>query len=281
MLFDHKAHFSVARHHYVAHTVALTRDILTDAVLLLRIVEKPVPRIDAPVVGSASELTERVIKSARLDAVGDRAESARGRLVGMRQKHRLGIAVPDLFRTNKYILFARVHVKKKLCCVDDFVDGSDRVLSSDKRKERDRVEHKEERTGNSEKVAHHQVSRPSCLELGEAVKNIERVSACFLDCVMDFYCEILKAVRERNSDSLHLGHFGDKGLVTCKTKIYYLAPVLYRLSDVRLHKEPELVQTGNPPNHVVSKPDVVKSLIHFGDSREYSVKRRHKANLQA
>ena len=158
----------------------------------------------------------------------------------MRQEHRFGIAVPDLFGADKNILLTRIYVEEKLGGVDDLVDGIDRMLSAYQRKKRHRIEDKQERTGNSEKVAHHQIRSPRRLKLRKTVENIKRVSAGVFDSVVDLNREILKAVRKRNIYRFNLGHVRYQRLVSGKAEIDYFALILDRLPHIRLHKKPEL-----------------------------------------
>ena len=159
----------------------------------------------------------------------------------MRKKHRIGTAVPDLFGADENILFSRIYIKKKLGSVNDFVDGMDRMLSANQRKESYRVEDKQKRTGNSEKITHHQIRGPRRLKLGKAIKNIKSVSACLFNRIVNFDGKIFKTVRKRNSYRFNLGHIRDERFVARKAEIDYFSLVLYRLSDIRFHKKPEFV----------------------------------------
>ena len=136
--------------------------------------------------------------------------------------------------------------------VENFIDRLNGMLSPDDREESHRIQDKEERTGDTEEIAHHEVRRPGGLELGKTVEHIKRVQSLLLNDVMDIHRKGFKAVRQRDPDCFDFRTFFYQRFMACKAEIDDIPAVLLRLPDIWVHKQPELRKIRYPPHHVVA-----------------------------
>ena len=194
MLPDHLPHLFVTGHHDIAHPGAVFGNICAALMEQLGPVEEPVPGIGILFLGGTLGKPQGLIEPAGLHAVQDRAEPAAFRFIGMRKEHRIRIPVPDLLRTHIDAFAVRIDVDEQLGGVQDLVDRLHGVLSPDDREEGDRVQDEQERAGDPEEIAHHQVRCPGRLQVGKAVKDIERVLSFLFDHVVNVDREGFKAV---------------------------------------------------------------------------------------
>ena len=153
------------------------------------------------------------------------------------------------------------------------------MLAADDREEGNRVEDEEERTGDAEEVAHHQIGRPCRLQLRQAVKHIEGVLSLPLDQVVNIHRKILKPVVKRHLDGLHLRTVLHKRLVAREAEIDDVPLIRLRLADIGLHKQPKLRKVRHSPDNIVTEPDIVKRLVHLRDTAFHFIKRCHRALL--
>ena len=149
------------------------------------------------------------------------------------------------------------------------------MLSSDYREKCNCIKYEQERTGNSEKVAHHEVCRPHCLQFRKAVKYVESVPACLFYFVVYVNSERLKSVGKRHLYGPDLGAVFYKWLMTCKAEIYYISSVSDSLPEIELHKQLKFREFGNSPHNIVAEPYIIKCGVHFGYSRTNPVKCSH------
>ena len=83
---------------------------------------------------------------------------------------------------------------------------------------------------------------------------------------MDCNRKCLKPVRQFNIDRLDLRTAFRKRRMGSKPDIDDIPPVLNGLIQVRIQKQVEFLQVGNPPNNIVPEPDIVKCKIHLRNS---------------
>ena len=162
------------------------------------------------------------------------------RIVGMRQKHGIGVSLPHLFGTHINVLFIRVNIEEKLCRIQNFIDCLHRMLAPYNREKSNRIQDKKKRAGYPEKVTHHKVGCPGRLKFGKTVKNIKSILSLFFDYVMNVYRKGFEPVRQRHIYGLNFRTVLHKRFVGCKTKVYDISFVFLCLLYIRLHEKPEL-----------------------------------------
>ena len=194
------------------------------------------------------------------------------------EEHLVGIAVPHLQRVEIHIFLVGVHVQQQLGGVPDAGHGVKGVAAPDQGEIGHGVQLEEVGAGDPEEVAHHQIGIPHRLELGQAVKHIEGVSALAGDLMVDGHGKGLEALVRVEGAQLDAGQVGQQRLMLGKTDIDDAAAVGHRLPGKGLGKHTELIQVGDLPYHVVAQPDVVQDPVHLGipagDSVECSHTRR-------
>ena len=185
----------------------------------------------------------------------------------MRQEHRIRAAVPYFFRPDINIFAVSINVNEKLGGIQDFVDGLHGVFAPDNRKKRDCIQDEQEGTGNPEKVPHHQVRRPGGLQIGQAVKHIERVFPRLLNHIVDINRKRFKSVGQGQFHRPDFRTSGNQRLMVRETEIDDIAMIPDRLVHIGLHKQPELGKIRYAPDHVVPEPDIVKRSVHLRNTR--------------
>ena len=123
VLFYHKSHLIIARHHYLAHDIAGLVHVHPALILELRRVKKLIPEINVLILSGALEIIKQLIKTTTLHTVENRSEISVLFPVNMRKKHGIGITVPYLLGTYIYIFCIGIHIKKKLCRIKNLVNG--------------------------------------------------------------------------------------------------------------------------------------------------------------
>ena len=275
VLFDHDPEALVPGHHDVTHAAALLRHI--HAVLMhgLSQVEEAVPAVHVPPVRAGGILLQELVEMAGGDPVQDRLEIACPRVVPMGEEHGFGVAVPDLVRADVDLGLVRVHVQKQLGGIPDLGDGLEGMLPPDQREKGHRIQGKQIGAGYLEEVPHHQVRRPGCLQLREAVEHIEGVVALLPDDLMDRHRKGLEPVGELHVHDLDPRPLLKKRRVRGEADVDQIPSVPDRLLRIRLDKKAEILQTVHPPDHVVSQTDIVEAFVHLRDPGRNSVKRCH------
>ena len=92
------------------------------------------------------------------------------------------------------VFISGIYIQKKLGGIPDARHRVEGVPSPQERKIRHRIQLEKIRTGNPEKVPHHQIGIPDRLKLGKAVKHIEGVASFFCNLLMDRHGKGLEAV---------------------------------------------------------------------------------------
>ena len=123
VLFYHKSHLLITRHHYLAHDIAGLIHVHPALILELRRVKKLIPEINVLILAGALEIFKKLIETTALHTVQNRPEISVLLPVNMRKKHGLGIAVPYLLGAHIHIFCIGIHIKKKLCCIKNLVYG--------------------------------------------------------------------------------------------------------------------------------------------------------------
>ena len=236
VLPDQSPHLLIAAHHNFTHTRAGLRDIHPALMHLLRKAKEPVPGIRVFFGAGSLESVHHLIEPAHLNTVQQRPDGAGHRVILMRQKHCLQVPPPDLFRADVNRPPVRIDIQKQLCRVLDFGNGLCRMSAPDQRKEGDRIQLKQKRTGDAEEIAHHQIRRPGSLQFRQAVKNVESVPAGFRNQVVDRDRERLKPVRQFNVYCPDLRMAFRQRRVRRETNINDLPPVPDGLIQIRIQK---------------------------------------------
>ncbi len=279
IIADHDAQLFIPRHHDTAHPRTLLCCILSCLPCPPRVIEKPVPRVQILHAAFTERTVHRLIEMAGLHAVRHRRKAAVCRPVQMRQKHRPGIAVPHLERPHiirlRRLFPVRKYIQKHLRGIADFRNCLERMFPPDQRKIRHRIELKQIRACDAEKVAHHEVCRPCRLQLGEAVEHIEGASALITDQIVNRHRKGLKTMRKLDMHDFDSGLLLHQRRMRRETDIDHLSPLAHRLSDKRFDKRRKRRNIRNTKYNIVPEPDAVKAFVHLRDTGADSVKSLH------
>ena len=158
----------------------------------------------------------------------------------MGQEHGVRIPVPDLFGPDINTFAVRVDIDKKLGGIQDFVDSLHGMFSADDRKEGNRIQDKQEGTGNPEEIAHHQVCGPGSLQVRQAVKHIKGVFAFLLNDVMDVYRKGFKTVGQGQLHGFDFGTVSNQRFMGGEAEIDDIPVIPDCLLHIRFHEQPEL-----------------------------------------
>ena len=289
MRLDHLPKPLISGHHNIAHTAALFRNIQTRGVFLLRAIKKPIPGIRI-LISSASLLpVHSLIKAAGLHTVQNRSKDPVFRIIVMRQQHGLCVTVPHLLRANihtgaptrflrkRFSTFrsVRIYIQKYLRCITNPGNRLERVHSANQRKISHRIQAEQIRTGYTEKVAHHHICRPCRLQLRQAVKHIKSIVSFLFNQIVDLHRKIFKPVGQLNLRDFDSWPGLDQRRVAGKPHVNQIAVVRNRLIYKRVQKQMEFRQSGNPPDHIVAKTNMIQPAVHFGNTGFHSLKSRH------
>ena len=279
IFLDQNAEVRILRQHDIAHSRTEMLHIRARLHPGLRLSEKALPAVRILVLAQKLLFLQLLIISGQPHALFCRLEGALLRKIDMRHEHRLGLSLPHLDRRHKDAVPHRVYVQKELRRLSDLVDRLIGMLPADHGEIGDRIELKEERTGQMEKIAHHKVRRPGDLELRQTVEHIEGVKAFFFYQIVDLHRKILKEMRQVDGHNFKPLPRCQKGLMRRKADIDQIPSVFYGLFDHRLHEEPEFAEIGHLPDDVVSQTNMVKCFIHLRDPGLYFLKSCHRGCL--
>ena len=277
VLFDEYPQALVAGHHDVAHPAALL--VHGDPVFMqyLGLVEETVPGIHILFFQRPLETVHHLVEPAGLYTVPDRKDGSVRRTVKVGEEHGFGIAVPDLLGPDIYRIPVRigVYVQEQLGRIHDFGDRVEGMPSADDREERDRIENEQERAGDPEKIAHHQVGGPGGLQFRKAVEHIEGIAAFLFDMPVDFHRKRFEPVRKRYDDPFYFRTLGHQLGMAGKPEIDDLPPIPFRLFHKRVRKTAELAELRYPPDHVIAHPDIIQRPVQRGNAGIHLIKGSH------
>ena len=178
-------------------------------------------------------------------------------------------------------LLVRVDIQKELRRLPDPRDRVKRVPSAQDREISHSIEFEQIRTGDPEKVSHHQVRIPDRLQLRQTVKDIKRVLSVSSDLVMDRNCEGLETGVRIKLRNLHMGeHIGlrqDRRML-CKPDIDNISLVIDCLRDEWQREHPEFLDIRHLPYNIVAHSDIIQDLIQLRDPALYFVKCCHRGS---
>ena len=167
----------------------------------LRLVEEPIPGIHVLLLQRPLAFVHHLIEAAGLHAVPDGLNLPRGRTVQVRQEHGVGIPVPYLLREDihKIVFRVGIQVQEQLGGVEDSIDGVKGMPPPDDGEKGHCVQDEQERAGNPEEVAHHQVGGPGGLQFRKAVEHVESVFSFLFNDPMNLARESLEPMGKRNA----------------------------------------------------------------------------------
>ena len=116
------------------------------------------------------------------------------------------------------------------------------MLAADDRKVSDRIQDEQKRTGQMEKVPHHEIGRPGLFKFGKTVENIESVISFFLDQIVNIHGEGFKAVRKVDADNAQSFPFRKDRLMFCEAYIDEIAVIFDRLLRKSFGDRPEFIK---------------------------------------
>ena len=268
MLPDQHPQPLIPGHHNVAHPAALLFHGDTIFMQYFCLAEESVPGIRILFFQRSLKAVHHLVKAAGLYAVPDRPDRPFRKVIYMRKKHGIGGTFPDLLRPDidRIPFRIRIDVQKQLSRIHDLCNRTEGMSSADDREKRDSVQNKKERTGNTEKIAHHQISRPGGLQLRKTVKYIKSVPAFPFNHPVDLHRKSFKPVGQRYTNPFHFRAFRHKFRMTGKTEIDDIPPVPLCLFHKGICKAAEFFKTGYAPDHIISHPDIIESLVQRRNS---------------
>ena len=209
--------------------------------------------------------------------VPDRKDGSVCRTVKVGKEHGFGIAVPDLLGPDIYRIpvRVRVYVQEQLGRIHDFGDRVERMPSADDREESDRIENEQERAGDPEEIAHHQVGGPGSLQLRKAVEHIEGIAAFRFDMPVDFHRKRFEPVGKWYDDSFHFRTFEYQLGMAGKPEVDDLPSVPFCLFHKRVRETAKLAELRYPPDHVIAHPDKIQRPVQRGNAGIYLIKGSH------
>ena len=225
--------------------------------------EKAVMAVQALILLLGLFLLQDAVVAAQGHAVLHRPQSPVPRVPGVREEHFCRVAVPHLQGMDVVQALSPVHIQKNLGRVPYPGHGVKGVASPEQGKAGHGIQAEQVRAGDPEEISHHQVRVPHGLELGEAVKNVKRLSSIFRNAVVDVNCKSLKPLVRIELPYLQPRAGPEQGLMAGKSHIDDCPPVSQRLFREGLCKTPELVQALYPPHNIVPKPDIVEKPVYI------------------
>ena len=93
--------------------------------------------------------------------------------------------------------------------------------------------------------------------------------------VVEFDGESLKTLLRVKPTHVDAGEIRENRLMLIEADVDDIPPVGHRLPCEGLGEQPELVDTGYLPNHVVPQSNIIQNLIHAGIAAQDRIKGRH------